>query len=94
MSFPDWFCTIVPLGAYTEKTTADVPLLPALDFVQVNTLVAVFPERIRISPDHATAYTVPAAGYMMLYSCCNPVKNVQSLDSLHAKYYGILKNRT
>lgn len=31
---------------------------------------------------------------MALYSCCNPVKDTQSLDSLHAKYYGILKNRT
>ena len=48
VSFPDWFCTIVPLGAYTEKTTADVPLLPALDFVQVNTLVAVFPEIVNV----------------------------------------------
>ena len=50
---------MVPLGAYTEKTTAEVPLLPALDFVQVNTLVAVFPEIVNVKVILPVSTAVP-----------------------------------
>ena len=45
---PDWFWTTVPFGAYTEKTTAEVPLLPAFALIHVNTFVTVLPEMVKV----------------------------------------------